>query len=54
MFSFRTFLLIGRFGFNSGKIGTLNAILREVAAYGGLTRDELLALLFAYLLNIDK
>jgi predicted RNA binding protein YcfA (HicA-like mRNA interferase family) len=28
------------------KIGTLNAILRDVAAHAGLTRDELLALLF--------
>jgi predicted RNA binding protein YcfA (HicA-like mRNA interferase family) len=28
------------------KIGTLNAILKDVAAHAGLTRDELLALLF--------
>lgn len=28
------------------KIGTLNSILRDVAAHTGLTRDELLALLF--------
>ncbi|MEH1833889.1 MAG: type II toxin-antitoxin system HicA family toxin [Nostoc sp.] len=28
------------------KIGTLNAILRDVAAHAGLTRDELLVLLF--------
>ena len=28
------------------KIGTLNAILRDVAAHAGFTRDELLALLF--------
>lgn len=29
------------------KIGTLNAILRDVAAHAGLTREELLALLFS-------
>lgn len=28
------------------KIGTLNAILRDVAAHASLTRDELLATLF--------
>ncbi len=28
------------------KIGTLNAILKDVAAHASLTRDELLALLF--------
>jgi len=28
------------------KIGTLNAILKDVAAHAGLTRNELLALLF--------
>jgi predicted RNA binding protein YcfA (HicA-like mRNA interferase family) len=28
------------------KIGTLNAILKDVAAHAALTRDELLALLF--------
>ncbi len=28
------------------KIGTLNAILKDVAAYAGLTREELLTLLF--------
>jgi predicted RNA binding protein YcfA (HicA-like mRNA interferase family) len=28
------------------KIGTLNAILKDIAAHAGLTRDELLALLF--------
>ncbi|MEH2223182.1 type II toxin-antitoxin system HicA family toxin [Nostoc sp.] len=28
------------------KIGTLNAILRDVAAHAGFTHDELLALLF--------
>lgn len=29
------------------KIGTLNAILRDVAGHSGLTRDELIQLLFA-------
>ncbi|MEH2352325.1 type II toxin-antitoxin system HicA family toxin [Nostoc sp.] len=28
------------------KIGTLNAILKDIAAHAGLTRDELVALLF--------
>ncbi len=28
------------------KIGTLNAILKDIAAYAGLTREELLAVLF--------
>lgn len=28
------------------KIGTLNAILRDVAGHAGLTRDELIQLLF--------
>ncbi|BDA66643.1 hypothetical protein SYNPCC7002_F0012 [Rivularia sp. IAM M-261] len=28
------------------KIGTLNAILRDVASHSGLTRDELIQLLF--------
>ncbi|MHC5830542.1 MAG: type II toxin-antitoxin system HicA family toxin, partial [Nostoc sp.] len=28
------------------KIGTLNAILKDVAAHAGLTRNELLTLLF--------
>ena len=28
------------------KVGTLNAILREVSAHHGITRDELLSLLF--------
>ncbi|MDZ8184526.1 MAG: type II toxin-antitoxin system HicA family toxin [Nostoc sp. ChiSLP02] len=29
------------------KIGTLNAILRDVAGHAGLTRDELLTVLFS-------